>query len=367
LKKRRNAMIKKMLVSTLMVIALAISASAALPDWVENMNPGDSYTTGAYSGYTAFAEPKFTPTTFSSGTNFGQSVTGGVISQSVATSITGGQLGDVDRQYMGAAGSGFVATYAAGTYFDPENPTTSVIADMGMTKTQFADFSGALVPGLGQMKLTSGPTDLNGDSITDDAYGGSHGLQFYSTEGANPSWTATYNDAGTVGITKGTQLHQSLTNAAVTIKANSYANVPAATDVFMIVPTSGCDGAGEIWKGYSTGVYSPYPDYNAPAPYTIRGQTKLVEGTASNPATLDQLRELSLIAVPHNAQLTELGSTSSSDVSLQMTYTTGTDAPVTTIAGSNSLGASWAQAKLDPGVKLVVDYTAPEAFNYWYT
>jgi hypothetical protein len=225
-----------------------------------------------------------------------------------------------------------------------------VCTQIDISKDQFAKFSGAIVAGL-DPELNTG-YDINEDEATDDYYTGGHLLAWYDV--ADPSWTATFRDMAVVG-TENVQLHQSVTDADVTIKAENVVNDPA---IFQIIGEAEddpvCEGLNEIWQGY----------------YGY-GQTKLGDGDPE----LNDLRDMTLDYVQPMAQLTEVGASISSDVSLKQMCMNDLCGPWTTtlMDGSASLGASFANACLDPGVELTidmdsVDFHNPDSkFSFWWT
>jgi hypothetical protein len=345
---------KKILTAFIVLLAAVImSASAAiLPSWVENLSPGQSYTYGEYSASKGFAEGKFTPTTFTSKLQFGDGVTGADIDQKLATSIGGKQVGSVDRQLMGQSASAYAAYNDPNGYWDPEKANTWLVADMGMTKNQFAAFSGALVAADAKLEEKTGD-NMNKDAYTDDPYLGSHQLKWLvAVDGDDPSWTTKFTDDGVV-FAPTAQLFQEVVDASVTISANTGGAVATPDDVFQIsdpkaVPL--CNGEGEIWQGFRN----------------VDTQTKLAEENTGK--TLNDFVSLDMSNFK-GAQLTELAASMNSDVSLKQVLTNANDGPFTTtiLAGSSSLGGEFENAFLDPGVKLSVKLnTGTTPFNYWW-
>jgi hypothetical protein len=346
---------KKILTALMLLFALCMAASATnlMPSWVENMSPGQSYTYGEYSASKGFAEGAFTPTEFRSGLMFGDGVTGARIFQDLETSITGAQVGSVDRQLMGQSASAYAAYNDPNDYWDPEVPSTWLVAQMGMTKNQFAAFSGALT---GDVYLDKG-LDANGDGFPDDHYTGQHEVQWVAVD--DPSWTTTYSDCGTV-YSPSAELKQKVEDATVTISAD----VTVSPDDLIQHIDANCDGSNgagsglnEIWEGFGDPSKSPnFPPTVNSASYA--GQKFI----ASDGDLLD-------FVTINNAQLTEMSSTMDSDVSLTQIRTNNMNGPVTTttLAGSSSLGGQFQNAFLDPGVKLSVDInTGAVPFQYWW-
>jgi hypothetical protein len=346
---------KKILTALMVLTAvLCMSASATImPKWVENLSAGQSYTYGEYSASKGFAEETFTPTTFNSQLKFGDGVTGGDISQTLKTSKTGLQIGSVDRQIMGQSASAYAAYNDPMGYWDPEKPSTWLVAQMGMTKNQFAGFSGALT---GKPYLVQGK-DANGDGFPDDHYTGQHEVQWVAVE--DPSWTTKYSDDGTV-FAPTAALKQTVKDASVTISADV---TVSPNDLIQLIDPNcdGSNGAGsglnEIWEGFGDPSKSPnYPPTINSASYA--GQ-KLI---ASDGNLLDFVQL-------NNAQLTEAGSSFDSDVSLTQVNSNFANGPVTTtfVDGSASLGGQFANAFLDPGVKLSVSMNSGTTpFTYWW-
>jgi len=344
---------KKILSMLVVLAALCMSASAAImPSWVENLSPGQSYTYGDYQASKGFAEKSFTGTTFRSGLMFGDGVTGADISQTTSTSATGKQLGSVDRQLIGQSASAYAAYNDIMSYWDPENKNTALVAQMGITKNQFAAFSGALratAPELETLVDIGGPTN-NGAAIPDDHYTGKHAVTHVKALGVDPSWTATYSDEATVTAPTAT-LHQEVENAKVTISLDS---AGTSFDPSIALYNPGCEGVNEIWQGYGQPGNSPYDLQN-----------KLMDV-----GTTDDLIALAVTGYSPRSQLTETSSDMNSDVTLVQTIANEAAGPVvtTSLAGTSSLSGSFDNAFLDPGVKLSVDInTGSVPFNYWWT
>jgi len=258
---------KKILIALIIMAVSCFSASATLmPDWVENMQPGDRFTSGEYQASMGFAEVGFTPTQFGSEFSFGDGSTGGYISQDVCTDYTGIIDGDVTRQVMGQSASAYVATSDSGFAWDPENPNTAVTAQIGITKDQFAAASTAIVP---YYNLGISPAD--------------------------PSWSATFSDwaeVGTVDSMIPVVLYQSQDPSTVTISADT---------------TFG------------------------------------------------------------DAQLTEVGATSHSDVSLIQTTYNMANGPfaVNSLNGAATLGGAFENAFVDADVPVTISMNS-NGFNFWW-
>jgi hypothetical protein len=337
-----------------LIAGLCLSANAAyMPSWVENLTAGQSYAYGEYSVSKGIAEGVFTPTTFTSSLDFGDGETGGYIDQAASTSITGTQVGSVDRQLFAQAGSAYVAYNDLMDYWDPENPNTAMVAQMGITKNQFAAFSGALKA---DEPTTTDTFDINGDGINDDHFTGGHVVTIL-VAGDDPSWTATFSDeAETYAPTA--ELHQEVTDASVTISADAAGVVD---DSIYLLQDPDCDGYQQIWKGYASGVIDPDTGYYDNGEFIMAG------------ATVDDLIDLAG-DYSKNTQLTELGATMDSDVNLVQTVANNANGPVliTSLNGAASLGAEFQNAFLDPGVTLNIDMSSvnpsnPNSkFQYWW-
>jgi hypothetical protein len=313
---------------------------------VDNLTAGQSYTYGSYEASKAFAEDKFTPTTFASSLHFGDGVTSGDISQTLSTSITGKQLGSVDRQLLGQSGSAYALYNDMKAYWDPENPNTALVAQAGITKNQFAIFSGALTEVDPVLKLVSGTITPAGQV---DPHGGGHVMDWWTlADGQDPSWTTKYSDSATV-VTPTATLHESAKDATVTISANpasSYTLTPNPMNVFQLID-AGCVGDTEVWVGS-----------------TNKGKIPDTTGAAMLPYI-----SVTPALGTNNAQLTELGSSFDSDVTLVQTIANDANGPVvtTSLAGSTGLNAQFENAFLTPGTKLGVTFSTPTPVQYWWT
>jgi hypothetical protein len=398
---------KKILTALVVLLtAFSMSASAVLmPDWMEDLQSGDRQTQASYNVVKGFAEDDFTPTTLSSSLFFGEwdgtddlgrnsmfllPDSGGFIEQTLSTSIGGDQIASVDRQYLGQSATAAIIEVPE-CEWDPENPDTGEGTKIGISKDQFAKFSGAIV---GAPALIQG-YDMNGDGFPDDHYTGQHEIQWVGWQ--DPSWTTTYSDCAVVG-TSDVQLHESVNAATVTISADSGGFIGVEDEDGNIVPNNifqlidaGCDGSdgpfsghNEIWQGFGDPSKSPnYPVVQPPLAASYANQDLLAEdGTVTDSGTelADLLPYVDVIEPGSMAQLTELGSTMHSDVSLTEICRNGVCGQDTTylMSGSAGLTGAFENACLDPGVELSIDMSKLDfdgedgevdggQFNYWFT
>jgi len=334
-----------------LVVALSISASATImPDWIEKLGPGDSYQEGQYAVSKGIAESAFTPQEFGSYLSFGDWTTGAYIQQNAYTNpIEGTQLGSVDRQLFGQSGSAYIAESANGEYWDPENPQTLVTDVIGISKDQFAAFSGAIVATEPGMELVQG-TNPNGDALADDPYGGGHNLQWYeAVQPVNPAWSVNFYDYAGASSSDVSVYESGSGSASVTTDVGQAYVTPG--DVFQINDDD-CNGDdvgknGDVWQGFAGS-----------------NQAKLAS-TVNNPNLADFV-SLDTSEVGF-AQLTETKGWMSSDVTLVQTLVQGTSGatPVVTLAGSSSDGAEFENAILSPGVDVITSSGSTHAFE-WY-
>jgi hypothetical protein len=331
-----------------LIVALSISASATImPDWIEELGPGDSYQEGEYAVTKGIAESAFTPQSFGSYLSFGDyGQTGGAYIEQDAYSnpIEGVQLGSVDRQLFGQSGSAYVAQSANGEYWDPENPQTLVTDVIGISKDQYAAFSGAIVNTEPGMELVQG-TDMNGDGVADDWYGGGDNLQWYeAVQPVDPAWSADFCDYAGAYSTDVGVYESGYGSASVSADVGTVSLTPE--DVYQI-NDYWCSGDGEVWQyGY------PY-------------QQKLADET-SNPNLADFV-SLDTSNYDGSAQLTETKGWMSSDVTLVKSLVQGTSGvtPLVTLAGSSSDGAEFENAIVSPDVDVITSSGSTHAFD-WY-
>jgi hypothetical protein len=316
---------------TVLIALMALSSmglAQIMPDWLEDLGPGTTYTAGEYATTRGLVEGYFTPQTMNSQLTFDADGVSAIIDQSVSTSIDADQAG-IDRQLLTQSASAYVATSPGGDYYDPEVPTNVVTKVIGISKDQSAAFSGRLY---GEPYETDG-TDINNDGITDDPYTGSHNLIWMATD--DPSWTATFDDEAEV-VADGVALKQSVTGATVTVKATELSDNDDI--VFQIDPASGCTGKGEFWTGF-------------------RGVDQQTE--VQGPLTFDP-----------TGKLTETYAGMSSDVTLIETVTASNAGAVTSrvLNGAASLDAAFENAILEDGddaVSIEFD-TGSQPFDFWW-
>jgi hypothetical protein len=323
-----------------------------MPDWIEDLGPGDSYQEGEYLATKGIAESTFTPAGFTSYMSFGDAngPSGAYIQQGGYTNpIQGKQLGSVDRQLFEQSGSAYVAESANGQYWDPENPQTLVTDVIGITKNQYAAFSGAIVATEPSMELVQG-YDVNGDGITDDEYTGSHNLQWYeAVQPVDPAWSASFYDYAGASSSDVAVYESGSGSASVSADVGQAYVTPG--NVFQINEDA-CTGDdvgknGDVWQGFRG----------------VDTQVKLAP-TADNPNLADYV-SLDTSEVGF-AQLTETKGWMSSDVTLVQTLVQGTSGatPVVTLAGSSSDGAAFENAILSPGIDVITSSGSTHAFDW---
>jgi hypothetical protein len=280
--------------------------------------------------------------------DFGDYDTGGYISQDVSTDYTGCVIGDVTRQVMGQTGSAYVAISDAGFAWDPEHPNTATTLQIGITKDQFAAASTAIVPEI--IPVTT--KDINGDTYEEDWYLGKHDVTYLTQEDAG--WSATFSDSANAGTNTESaipvRLYQENYGSTVTVSADTYFD---NNDVFQIVG-DGCNGEGDIWQGYTdASLTDPYSNMN-----------KLVP---NDPTVPDIEALLSYADIGGSAQLTEVGATSHSDVSLTQTTYNMANGPfaVNSLNGAATLGGAFENAFVDADVPVTISMNS-NGFNFWW-
>jgi len=247
---------------------------------------------------------------------------------------------------MGQSASAYVATSDSGFAWDPEQPNTAVTAQIGITKDQYAAASTAIVPGAIYPVTV---IDINGDGIGDDWYGGDHEVTYLTQD--EPSWTATFSDYADVGTYESVipvSVHQTQDPSTVTVSADSFDN----NEVYQITG-AGCAGYGDIWQYYTDAslsdpwanevklspFHTPVPDYDALLSYADVG----------------------------GAQLTEVGATSHSDVTLTQTTYNMANGPfaVNSLNGAATLGGAFENAFVDADVPVTISMNS-NGFNFWW-
>ena len=328
--------IMTVLIALIALSSMSLAQDPIMPDWLEDLGPGYTYTSGEYATTRGIVETVFSPQKMNSQLIFAADDVSADIDQTVSTSIDADQLG-IDRQLLTQSASAYVATSPGDDYFDPEIPTAVVTKVIGISKDQSAAFSGRLYA---EPYMAEG-FDVNGDGIRDDPYSGGHHLLWLETD--DPSWTATFDDEATV-VANDVALKQSVTGATVTVKATELAD---DDNVFQIDPVSGCEGEGEYWTGFADDFYE-YPPSGSNTQTQVQG-----------PITLDP-----------TGQLTETYAGMSSDVTLIETVT-GNNAGQTrdrVLNGAASLDAAFENAILEDGddaVSIEFD-TGSTPFNFWW-
>jgi len=190
---------KKILVGLfVLAVALSISATAQImPDWMEDMQAGDSIVQGQYETLLGVGETDFQPAELGTVYDFGSDSmqAGGYFEQGVSTDVGAGVQVGMDRQLLTQTGSGFVAQSlnALGTY-DPEADTTTVVPlVMGLETSQTAAFSGRLIPE--EFIDTVSKADPNDPVDTVDPYNGDHDVLIQTA----PEWSMMAGGYASVG------------------------------------------------------------------------------------------------------------------------------------------------------------------------
>jgi hypothetical protein len=314
-----------------LVVALAATISLGLasiaPTWLEDLGPDTTYTYGEYSTVRAVVENSFTPQSLNSQLYFASDGVSGLVDQTVSTSIQGQSIG-IDRQLLEQSASAYVAE-APGLAIDAENDASATVLVMEIKKDQDALYSGKLIAG--ECEEVTG-TDVDGDGVTDDPYGGGH-LLTWLEGGAGPSWTATFDDTATLVANAESEeevtLAQEVNDATVTVSVDGDECEPTNFQI----TDPGCVGDGEFWlvgDGITTG------------PLACDG---------------DGLSD---------AQLTEVAASMSSCVSLKDTETMilGNIINTRTLDGSASLGGAFENALVDANEPVNIDMDGD--IDFWW-
>jgi len=320
---------KKMLVVFAALIAAMSGAMAQttpiMPDWIEDMGPGMTYTYGEYATQRGIGEVVFTPQTLNSELKFDVGGVSADVTQKAVSSKVGTQTG-MDRQLLTQSASAYAAT-APGLAIDAEQDETVTTLVMGIDKGQSVALSTMLTSG-----LANGP-DANGDGIPDDHYIGGHNLQW----AISPSATGTFSDTGTV-TASGVSLKEELVDAKVTVTTQDL-----TPDQTYKIDDPACAGNGEFWKGYATGTA---------ANPVVSGQQK-VNGPLDT--TLGQLTE-TLSAASSTATLTR-----------KLTSTDGSVKETTSLDGGASLDAAFTNAILGGENSVALQFnTGAKPFTFWW-
>jgi len=252
---------------------------------------------------------------------------------------------------MGQTGSAYVAISDAGFAWDPEHPNTATTLQIGITKDQFAAASTAIVPAI--IPVTT--RDINQDGYTEDWYLGNHEVTYLTQEDAG--WSATFSDSANAGTNTESaipvRLYQENEGSTVTVSADTYFD---NNEAFQITGDVGdpCNGIGEIWQGYT--------DKSLSNKYA---NMKYLE-TSSTLPDIEAL--LSYADIGGSAQLTEVGATAHSDVSLtQTTYNMGNGPfAVNSMNGAATLGGAFENAFVDADVPVTISMDTGTGFNFWW-
>ena len=344
------------IVALLAATSMGMALDANPPTWLEEMGPGDSLTSAQYATLRAVVEDDaFTPQSMNSKLTLAANDLTFNIDQTVATSIDGTPEG-VTRQLLKQGAFASVEKWPSlGIDAEVDDATTTLV--MNMKKDQSAWFSGKMVSDISET-LDSGtdapfdglgaadkPTPTVGggfnDPQEDDAYGGGHNLNWIDLTGSPASWTATFNDQGSLTTTDANgdpvSLKQSLVNAKVTVSA--IAQDPSMTSVpnlVKIVDTN-CVGNGQTW------VLNP-------------------DGT-----TVISQTPLELTDYDGSAQLTAAAAAVSSDVTLSdhEIQLLGSVYDIRTMDGSFGLDGAFADAVLTEDSIINVDLDGD--MDFWWT
>lgn len=340
-------------VALMAAITGGLALDATPPAWLENMQPGASYTYGESSAIrAAVTDEGFVPQSLNSKLIFTSGDVSANVDQTAATSIAGTPEGTT-RQLLEQTASAYVAQW----------PTIDVDAEVDGEKTtqimnietdQSALFSGKIVSDISET-LTRGvdaPFDGTGAADKpngygqvglDDQYGGGHMLAWLDLTGNPASWTATFNDAGSLTATdaneKSVTLKQSLVDAKVTVSAEARdPNMVDRSNLISITKDSGCAGAGDLWT------------LNPDGTTVFVGKGDLVASDYSG-----------------SAQLTEAAASVSSDVTLtdKELMILGNVFDIRTVDGSFGLDGAFADAVLTEDS--IIDVDLDGDMDFWWT
>lgn len=281
------------IVALLAATSIGMALDATPPAWIEEMQPGADYTYGEYATVRAVAEDGFTPQTMNSKLYFKTDDVEANVDQTVATSINGKPEGTT-RQLLEQSASAYVASWDP-LKIDAEKDASKTTLIMNMEKDQTAMFSGKMVSDISETLGTGvdapfdgiGANDKigpNGQQGLDDYYGGGHMLAWLDLTGTPASWTATFNDQGSLKATDANKnpvtLKQSLVDAKVTVSAEARdPNMPATSNVVEITDPN-CVGHGELWTLNPDGSTKLIgPGHLVPSDYT--GTAQLTEAAAA--------------------------------------------------------------------------------------
>ena len=280
------------IVALLAATTMGMALDANPPAWLEEMGPGDSLTSAQYATLRAVVEDDaFTSQTMNSKLTLAADDLTFDIDQTVATSIDGTPEG-VTRQLLKQSAIASVEKWPSlGIDAEVDDAATTLV--MNMKKDQGAWFSGKMVSDISET-LGQGPDapfdgigandkiGPNGQQGYDDYYGGMHDLKWLDLTGTDASWTATFNDEGSLTTTdangKSVTLKQSLVDAQVKVSAEARdPNVKASNLVELQPP---CVGAGELWILNPDGSTTYFADGKL-VPTDYAGTAQLTEAAAA--------------------------------------------------------------------------------------
>jgi hypothetical protein len=331
------------------------------PDWLEKMGPGADLTHGDYSTYRAVVEDGFTPQTLNSKLYLKSDDVEANIDQTVATSIAGSPVG-VTRQLLKQSASASVLQVPS-LALDAEKPAEKTTLVMGMEKDQSAVFSGMIVSehskpilrsatdapfdGLGANDKVSGVySDYQG---SDDAYGGNHINSWSEFDTTPASFTATFDDTGSLTTTdandESVTLKQKLDGAKVVVSATAASPYQDGGDIKLSSP---CAGQREIWHIAPDGSLALIAD-------NFDAQGNPVDPVLPIPATPDS-----------KAQLTEAAASISSGVTLtdKEVQILGNVIDIRTMDGFGGLEGGFADALLTEDSIMNVDVDGDFDFSW---
>ena len=359
---------KRMLALLVALMAISMSGALALtatpPDWLEEMQPGATYTYGEYGTLRAVTEDDaFTPQTLNSKLTFASGDVSADIDQTVATSVAGTPEG-VTRQLMQQSASAFVAQWPT-IAVDAENDDGTTTLIMNMQKDQSALFSGKIVSENGDPTLhsaTDSPFDgLGADDqvdpnhydyqASDDPYGGNHINNWYEFTTTPASFTATFDDTGSLTTTdangESVTLKQKLEGAQVVVSATAAS--PYQDNGGLMQLSAPCVGQGEIWHIAPDGTLTLYADN---------------PGHPSDPSLWPVLPVPA--ADTSSAQLTEAAASVTSGVTLtdKEIDILGSVYDVRTMDGDFGLDGAFANAVLTQGSTINVDLDGD--MDFWW-
>jgi hypothetical protein len=222
---------KKMLIVLMVLAFMFVPAMAQLmPDWVEDMNPGDFAFQGGYSANMAVVEDYFTPQEMNTGftANNDQGV-GITINQEVESDFNSGYQNGIDRQFFTASANAGIAIspYTEADY-DPENPTgPAPIAFVFIDTAQSGAISG---------EWTYEDVTIPSQSGTNlDPYGGDHEVIVE----VGPELEFEFSNYATV-FTPEMYVSTSVHDAEVEISIED-------SDPWLYISDPYCNGYGETW------------------------------------------------------------------------------------------------------------------------